>query len=135
MWDAEDDDDASFERRVDNIVREIGQRGKLGMPEAVPPEPTPAPAPAPAVFRTTISPAAHSVLEAKAGAQNVAGTVRDDQRVLAELLRYESYHGFWLHLASYPGHMRSALVVACMGPIMHCKLTGSQCPCRIDASV
>ena len=57
MWDAEKDDDASFERRVDSIVREIGQRGKLGMPEAVPPEPTPAPAPAPAVFRT-IAPAA-----------------------------------------------------------------------------
>eukprot|EP01046_Picozoa_sp_COSAG06_P048976 COSAG06_NODE_7432_length_2507_cov_113.101329_3_plen_348_part_00 len=51
MWDAEKDDDAAFERRVDSVVREIGGRGKLVMvSEAVPPfhEPSPAPAPAPA---------------------------------------------------------------------------------------
>ncbi len=49
MWGAEEDDDASFERRVDNLVREIGERGKLMVAESVPPlrEPTPAPAPAP----------------------------------------------------------------------------------------
>ena len=29
MWDAEKDDDAAFERRLDNVVREIGERGKL----------------------------------------------------------------------------------------------------------
>eukprot|EP01043_Picozoa_sp_COSAG02_P069994 COSAG02_NODE_12222_length_1577_cov_1.075051_1_plen_53_part_10 len=38
MWDAEKDDDAAFERRVDSVVREIGERGKLVMvSEAVPP--------------------------------------------------------------------------------------------------
>jgi hypothetical protein len=49
MWDAENDDDATFERRLDSIVREIGDRGKVQVAEAVPPfrEPTPAPAPAP----------------------------------------------------------------------------------------
>ena len=51
MWDAEKDDDTSFDRRLNSIVREIGERGMLRMPEAVPPEPTPAPAPAPAVMR------------------------------------------------------------------------------------
>jgi hypothetical protein len=49
MWDAENDDDAAFERRVDSVVREIGERGKLIAPESVPPvcetAPTPAPAP------------------------------------------------------------------------------------------
>eukprot|EP01043_Picozoa_sp_COSAG02_P080370 COSAG02_NODE_19070_length_901_cov_17.715711_2_plen_174_part_01 len=53
MWDAENDDDAAFERRVDSVTREIGERGKLNVPESVPPvretAPTPAPAPAPAV--------------------------------------------------------------------------------------
>ena len=50
MWGAEDDDAASFERRVDNVVREIGERGKLLVAESVPPlrEPTPSPAPSPA---------------------------------------------------------------------------------------
>ena len=47
MWDAEKDGDAAFEARVDDIVREIGDRGKLMVPEAVPPAPTPAPAPVP----------------------------------------------------------------------------------------
>eukprot|EP01046_Picozoa_sp_COSAG06_P119432 COSAG06_NODE_66698_length_253_cov_2.000000_1_plen_49_part_01 len=37
MWDAEKDDDAAFERRLDTVVREIGERGKLLAPEAVPP--------------------------------------------------------------------------------------------------
>ena len=47
--DADRDDDAAFERRLDTVVREIGDRGKLVLPEAVTPfhEPTPAPAPAP----------------------------------------------------------------------------------------
>ena len=49
MWDADQDDDAAFESRLANIVREIGDRGKLMVPQAVLPlEPTPAPAPAPA---------------------------------------------------------------------------------------
>jgi hypothetical protein len=53
MWDAEKDDEATFERRVDGVVREIGERGKVVVPEAVPPlsksasaRPTPAPTPA-----------------------------------------------------------------------------------------
>ena len=53
MWDAENDDEAAFERRVDSVTREIGERGKLNVPESVPPvreaAPTPAPAPARAV--------------------------------------------------------------------------------------
>ena len=36
FWDAEHDDDASFERRVDSLVREIGERGKI-MAEATNP--------------------------------------------------------------------------------------------------
>lgn len=49
FWDADQDDDAAFEHRLDSVVREIGDRGKLILPEAVPPlrEPNPAPAPAP----------------------------------------------------------------------------------------
>ena len=50
MWDAEKDDDAAFDRRLDGVLREVGSRGKqLLLSEAVPPpslEPTPAPAPA-----------------------------------------------------------------------------------------
>ena len=50
MWDADDDDADGFERRLDNVVREIGERGKIMVPESVPPlhmrgpvtEPTPA---------------------------------------------------------------------------------------------
>jgi hypothetical protein len=37
MWDAEKDDDDAFERRLDSVVREIGDRGKVMLPEAVPP--------------------------------------------------------------------------------------------------
>ena len=52
MWDVEKDDDAAFERRVDSLVREIGERGKVLAPEAVPPlretvRPAPEPAPEP----------------------------------------------------------------------------------------
>jgi hypothetical protein len=46
MWDAERDDDAAFETRLDKVVREIGERGKLMLPEAVPFQLTPAPTPA-----------------------------------------------------------------------------------------
>ena len=50
MWDAEQDDDAAFEQRLDAVVREIGDRGKLLAPEAVTPvrELTPAQVLAPA---------------------------------------------------------------------------------------
>lgn len=52
MWDAENDDDAAFERRLDAVVREVGERGKLIVAESVPPvrerAPPPAPAPEPA---------------------------------------------------------------------------------------
>ena len=37
MWDAEKDDEAAFNVRVDGVVREIGERGKLMVAEAVPP--------------------------------------------------------------------------------------------------
>jgi hypothetical protein len=62
MWDAEKDDDVAFNRRLDNIVREIGDRGKVLLQrppaEAVPPEPAPAPAPkrAPAAAPAPASP-------------------------------------------------------------------------------
>ena len=50
MWDAENDDDAAFERRMASVVREVGERGKLIVAESVPPvrtgEGAPAPAPA-----------------------------------------------------------------------------------------
>jgi hypothetical protein len=57
MWDAEQDDDIEFERRMDGVVREIGDRGKPLVPEAVTPfrEPTPAPAPALATAKTAVS--------------------------------------------------------------------------------
>ena len=40
MWDAENDDDAAFERRVERVVREIGERGKIKphVAEDVPPK-------------------------------------------------------------------------------------------------
>jgi hypothetical protein len=67
MWDAETDDDAAFERRVDGVVREVGERGKVLVPESVPPlsesasaqpvVPAPAPAPAPAVAPAPAAPA------------------------------------------------------------------------------
>ena len=44
MWGAETDDDVAFERRVDGVVREIGERGKVLVPESVPPLPEPGPA-------------------------------------------------------------------------------------------
>eukprot|EP01051_Picozoa_sp_SAG22_P024116 SAG22_NODE_6541_length_841_cov_1.412399_2_plen_59_part_01 len=37
MWDAENDDDAAFESRLDSVTREIGDRGKVLLPEAVTP--------------------------------------------------------------------------------------------------
>ena len=44
MYDAEQDDTAAFEGRLDAVCKEIGDRGKLMVPEAVPlREPTPAP--------------------------------------------------------------------------------------------
>jgi len=36
FWDAESDDDAAFERRLDTVVREIGDRGKLTSTATVP---------------------------------------------------------------------------------------------------
>ena len=53
MWDAENDDDAAFERRLDSVVREIGDRGKALLPEAVTPSRQPTPAPAPALASAT----------------------------------------------------------------------------------
>ena len=49
MWDAAEVDDAAFERRLDGVVREIGERGKLLVASESGQEitePTPAPAPA-----------------------------------------------------------------------------------------
>eukprot|EP01043_Picozoa_sp_COSAG02_P016366 COSAG02_NODE_717_length_18070_cov_20.762700_15_plen_309_part_00 len=75
MWDAENDDDIAFERRVDSVTREIGERGKLNVPESVPPvretAPTPAPAPAlaPVVAPTpTRAPAPAPVMPSATGA-------------------------------------------------------------------
>jgi hypothetical protein len=56
LWDTDEDDDAAFERRLDAVVREIGDRGKPARAQASvptvgsapPPAGTPAPAPAPA---------------------------------------------------------------------------------------
>ena len=67
MWDAEMDDDAAFERRLDAVAREIGDRGKpMLMAFAPAPAPTPAvapatapaPAPAPAPASAAVSAAA-----------------------------------------------------------------------------
>lgn len=54
MWDAEKDDDAAFQRRLDSIVREIGDRGKLMVPEAVTPFRDPDPAPASTAFEPAV---------------------------------------------------------------------------------
>ena len=72
FWDAEKDDNAAFERRVDQVLREVGERGRPIVAESVPPQarvqrplgpsataaaqssppgPAPAPAPAPAIAR------------------------------------------------------------------------------------
>ena len=61
MWDAHEDSDEAFERRIDAVCREIGDRGKLMVPEAVPPERTLAPASAPAVKDTTVTTSAPAV--------------------------------------------------------------------------
>ena len=56
FWDADQDDDDAFDRRLSAVLREVGDRGKLVLSEAVPPsfrEPTPAPAPAPAPVRAS----------------------------------------------------------------------------------
>ncbi len=59
MWyaffDAEKDDHAAFEHRLEGVVREIGERGKLMVPESTPPlrSPPTAPAAAPLPTRTT----------------------------------------------------------------------------------
>ena len=55
MWDVDEDDDAAFERRLGSVIREIADRGKLMVAEAVPPEPMPAPDPAPAPAPTLTS--------------------------------------------------------------------------------
>ena len=62
FFDADQDDDATFEIRVDALCNEIGNRGKPKLQEAVPPAwapasaPAPAPvkAPAPATFEPTL---------------------------------------------------------------------------------
>ena len=74
FWDAEKDDNVAFERRVDQVLREVGERGRPIVAESVPPQtrakrpvgpsvtapaqssppapgPAPAPAPAPAIAR------------------------------------------------------------------------------------
>eukprot|EP01043_Picozoa_sp_COSAG02_P080915 COSAG02_NODE_19479_length_879_cov_4.598718_1_plen_220_part_00 len=77
MWDVENDDEAAFERRVDSVTREIGERGKLNVPESVPPvweaAPTPAPAPARAVapgvaLAPSLAPAPAPALSSTTGA-------------------------------------------------------------------
>eukprot|EP01046_Picozoa_sp_COSAG06_P060920 COSAG06_NODE_13153_length_1288_cov_1.280067_1_plen_133_part_10 len=54
FWDADQDDDTAFDRRLSAVLREVGDRGKVVVSEAVPPfrEPTPAPAPAPLPARS-----------------------------------------------------------------------------------
>jgi hypothetical protein len=81
MWDADRDDDAAFERRLDSVVREIGDRGKLILAEAIPPEPTPEPTPAPA---PAPAPAPRPVARAPALSTRVAPTpvASEDSRVL-----------------------------------------------------
>jgi hypothetical protein len=78
MWDAEKDDDASLDRRLDSIIREIGERGKAMVAEppgllgssatvhahAAAPAQAPAPAPAPA-FAPAPAPAAMTPASAK----------------------------------------------------------------------
>ena len=51
MWDAENDDDVAFERRVERVVREIGERGKIKpqVAEDVPPEAAAVVAPPPPI--------------------------------------------------------------------------------------
>jgi hypothetical protein len=89
MWDAEKDDDASLDRRLDSIIREIGERGKAMVAE--PPgllgssatvhahaaAPAPAPAPAPA-FAPAPAPAATAPASAK-----MAPAVRSRRRTPA----------------------------------------------------
>jgi hypothetical protein len=77
FWDADQDDDAAFDRRLSAVLREVGDRGKLMLSEAVPPsfrEPTPAPAPAPASTREPVrAPApAPGPVQAPALAQSTA---------------------------------------------------------------
>ena len=66
LWDAATDDDAAFERRIDSLVREIGDRGKLGNVPAG--EPLEAPRP---VATSVQSPTA-SQLQSPCGFQKIA---------------------------------------------------------------
>ena len=51
FWDADEDDDAAFEKRIDGVCKEIGARGRPKLSEAVPPvAPAPAPPAAPALL-------------------------------------------------------------------------------------
>ena len=77
MWDAENDDEAAFERRLDAVVREIGERGKLIVAESVPPvrerAPPAAAAPPPAAARTHAASAnpGHAAASAPAHARRI----------------------------------------------------------------
>jgi hypothetical protein len=61
MWDGDKDDDAAFERRLDPVVRELGDRGKRQRATATAGTPSPAPAlasvRAPAPAPTVVAPA------------------------------------------------------------------------------
>ncbi len=62
MWDAENDDDTAFEGRVDTIVRELGDRAKMIVPEAVTP------------LRETMSASASAVVATRTSAPAPAPT-------------------------------------------------------------
>ena len=86
LWGADAVDDSAFERRLDSVVREIGDRGKLMLPESVPPfrEPTPEPAPALAATRTpapapALAPAPAPVTPPRAASTAVVATTTADR--------------------------------------------------------
>jgi hypothetical protein len=75
FWDADEDDDDAFEKRVDDVCREIGNRGRpqLSLSEAVPPParapiPAPVPAPVPAAARAPAPAPAPAAVRAPAPA-------------------------------------------------------------------
>jgi hypothetical protein len=100
FWDADQDDDAAFEKRIDGVCKEIGGRGRLKLSEAVPPvapahappaAPAPLPAHAPAhVLAPAPAPAPRLAPVEKAEVERSQATDREDSERAATEREWEA---------------------------------------------